>query len=236
MLTFCPDNLGKLLTHAQLKPHVAFTQMVNFHHFEVPFFPQSSMSKTNNLTVLFPSRKFFIIWLKWIISLWLRLRRVSVFTRVSHTLCIFDRFTTSWFMAFCSTKLSFINISLSLPSFGRQCGRGCGLWEAGFICLNCDHPSRVTLCVYSSWFHVSLKRCMHSTQGQIYSKVFLFCIGALNGYIAYFAPLPKRTWIVWGSCRNPPQQDPVGGSRPRCFVCCHCTPLKNLYLWNYNWG
>ena len=37
------------------------------------------------------------------------------------------------------------------------------------------------------------------------------CTGALNGCIAYFAPLLKRTWIVWGSRRSPPQQGLIGG-------------------------
>lgn len=77
---------------------------------------------------------------------------------------------------------------------------------------------------------------MHSSQGQIYSQVFPHRIGALNGYSAYFAPVLKRTWFVWGSHRKPPRQGLGGSSRPLCFVCCHCTQLKNPYLRNYNWG
>lgn len=33
---------------------------------------------------------------------------------------------------------------------------------------------------------------MHSSQRQIYRQVILHCSGDLNGYIAYFAPLPER--------------------------------------------
>lgn len=72
-------------------------------------------------------------------------------------------------------------------------------------CITCD------ACIScSSSFHILLQENMNSSQRQIYSQVFLYCIEALNGYIAYFAPLLKRTRIVWGSCWKQPQWGLVG--------------------------
>lgn len=53
---------------------------------------------------------------------------------------------------------------------------------------------------------------MHSSQGQIYSQVFLHCTGALNGCVAYFATLAgKSTICLEVRVGNPPQQGLVGG-------------------------
>lgn len=53
---------------------------------------------------------------------------------------------------------------------------------------------------------------MHSSQGQIYSQVFLHCTGALNGCVAYFATLAgKNTVCLEVRVGNPPRQGLVGG-------------------------
>lgn len=96
-----------------------------------------------------------------IILLWLGLRRVFLIPVYVHLTDL--RLHSLWLAV---ELKSLIHLSLTLPRFGGYCRQGCGSQEAGFIYLNCGHPSHATLSVLVSHFTIAMHALITRTNIQ----------------------------------------------------------------------